>query len=78
MVLYMSVEHMDRKYTGTNGILMIFCKNLTSFKLKIPGLEEANNVAASIDSAVSYYPFYMNRLNFDILHNGWELFDYRA
>ena len=41
---------MERKFSGTNGILSIFCKNFTSFKLKIPGQEEASNVAASIDA----------------------------
>ena len=49
-MLYLSIELMERKFTGTNGILSIFCKNFTSFKLKIPGLDEATNIAASIDA----------------------------
>lgn len=49
-MLYTSIEHVDRKLSGTSGVLTLYCKNFTFIKLKIPGNEEATNVAASIEA----------------------------
>lgn len=80
MLLYMFIEHVDKKFSGTHGVLTIITKDFLSFKLKIPGQEDALNVAdsieklSSLESAASYYPFFYNRLNFNLKQNGWQLF----
>lgn len=49
-LLYTSIEHIDRKLSGTAGILTLYCKNFMLFKLIIPGQEEATNIASSIEA----------------------------
>ena len=49
-----------------------------------PFLKTSNNLDTVVncvppcfcsDSAALYYPFYMKRMNFEITHNGWQLFN---
>jgi len=82
LILYMSIEDVKKKLSGAIGNLTIICKDFTSFKLRIPGIENAANVAASIEALSTlenqmwYYPFFY-RLDFTIIQNGWELFSMR-
>ena len=46
----MSIEEVQKKLSGPTGNLTIVCKDFTSFKLRIPGIENAVNVAASIEA----------------------------
>ncbi len=46
----MSIEEVKKKFTGSIGVLTIKCKDFTSFKLRIPGAENATNVALSIEA----------------------------
>ena len=46
----MSIEDVKKKLSGSVGNLTIICKDFTSFKLRIPGIENAANVAASIEA----------------------------
>ena len=50
----MAVEHLDRKLSGTAGIITLFCKDFTTYKMKIPGQEDAFNVAASIEALSTF------------------------
>ena len=49
-ILYMLIEEVDKKLSGYTGVLTIMCKDFTSFKLRIPGIENAVNVCASIEA----------------------------
>ncbi|XP_057308817.1 myotubularin-related protein 9-like [Hydractinia symbiolongicarpus] len=81
MLLYMAIESLQRKLSGAAGILTIFCKDFDTLKMKIPGQEDAFNVAASIEalstfeSASLYYPFFFNNVTFKIKNDGWHLFN---
>ena len=46
----MSIEDVQKKLSGLIGNLTIICKDFTSFKLRIPGIENAANIAASIEA----------------------------
>ncbi len=46
----MLIEEVKKKFTGHIGTLTILCKDFTSFKLRIPGTENAANIAASIEA----------------------------
>ncbi|XP_047145165.1 myotubularin-related protein 9 isoform X1 [Hydra vulgaris] len=84
MILYLFIEHLEKIITPSNSLLTIICKDLTSFKLRIPKEEDAVNVVLSIEalsaleSAASYYPYYVNRINFNIESDGWALFDMKT
>ena len=46
----MLIEEVDKKLSGYTGVVTIMCKDFTSFKLRIPGIENAVNVCASIEA----------------------------
>eukprot|EP00794_Sanderia_malayensis_P012002 gene12002-13241_t len=79
MLLYMEIEEVKKKFTGHIGVLTILCKDFSSFKLRIPGTENAANIAASIEALSTlenptwYYPFF-HRLDFKIISEGWKLY----
>lgn len=54
----MAIESLQRKLSGAAGILTIFCKDFDTLKMKIPGQEDAFNVAASIE-ALSTFGMYI-------------------
>ena len=43
------MEHVEKKATGQQGTLTICCKNFDLVKLKFSNIEEALNVASSIE-----------------------------
>lgn len=48
-LLHSAVEHVDKKARGQHGTLTICCKNFDVVKLKFNNIEEALNVASSIE-----------------------------
>ena len=46
----MSVENLDKRLLNSAGILSIITKDFQMFKFRVPGQEEAFNVAASIEA----------------------------
>ncbi|XP_066926437.1 myotubularin-related protein 9-like [Clytia hemisphaerica] len=77
MILYTSIECLEKKVSGIAGDVTLRLKDFTLLKFKIPSQEDALNVADSVEklsslgSATSYYPFF---LNVEILDDGWERF----
>ena len=43
------MEHVEKKARGQEGVLTICCKNFDLIKLKFSNIEEALNVASSIE-----------------------------
>ncbi|KAJ7384797.1 Myotubularin- protein 9, partial [Desmophyllum pertusum] len=48
-LLHSAVEHVEKKARGQQGTLTICCKNFDLVKLKFSNIEEALNVASSIE-----------------------------
>lgn len=78
-LLHRMVDCVERKMGQTGGILILKCKDFRCIHLEISGLEEATNVANSIECLSSlanvkyYYPFF-HRAMFNILEDGWTAF----
>ena len=49
-LLHAAVEYVEKKFSKEFGVLTIFCKNFDVVRLKISNMEEALNVAASIEA----------------------------
>ncbi|XP_020617896.1 myotubularin-related protein 9-like [Orbicella faveolata] len=49
ILLHSAVEHVEKKARGQHGTLTICCKNFDLVKLKFNNIEEALNVASSIE-----------------------------
>lgn len=79
ILLHSAVEHVEKKVSGQQGILAIRCKNFDVVKLKFSNIEEALNVASSIEvlSTVENtnlrYPFFYRHLR-AIDEDGWDIF----
>ena len=67
------MEHVEKKASGQEGILTLFCKNFDLVKLKFNSIEEALNVASSVEvlSTIgkknSHHYYYNNNLH--IIHS---------
>jgi len=48
-LLHSAVEHVEKKARGQHGTLTICCKNFDLVKLKFNSIDEALNVASSIE-----------------------------
>ena len=72
-LLHSAVEHVEKKARGQEGILTLFCKNFDLVKLKFNSIEEALNVASSVEvlSTIgkknSHHYYYNNNLH--IIHS---------
>ena len=64
------MEHVEKKARGQEGILTLFCKNFDLVKLKFNSIEEALNVASSVEvlSTIgkknSHHYYYNNNLHY--------------
>lgn len=78
-MLHRMVDSVEKKLYADSGTVILKCKDFRVLQLDIPGVEECNNVASSIDRLSSlddptlYYPFF-HRALFDILEDGWTAF----
>ncbi|WAR17778.1 MTMR9-like protein [Mya arenaria] len=78
-LLHSSVDSVEKRLSGSGGVVMIRCKDFTRLALDIPTAEECLNVAQSIeqlshiDDITLAYPFFY-RPTFDILEDGWHAF----
>lgn len=78
-MLHRMVDSVEKKLYSDSGSVILKCKDFRVLQLDIPGVEECNNVANSIDRLSSlddptlYYPFF-HRALFDILEDGWTAF----
>lgn len=79
ILLHSAVEHVEKKARGQHGTLTICCKNFDLVKLKFNNIEEALNVASSIEVLSTIentnlrYPFFYRHLRV-IEEDGWDLF----
>lgn len=80
ILLHSAVEHVEKKARGQQGTLTICCKNFDLVKLRFSNIEEALNVASSIEVLSTIgntnlrYPFFYRHLT-TIEEDGWELFN---
>ncbi|XP_068736229.1 myotubularin-related protein 9-like [Montipora capricornis] len=80
ILLHSAVEHVEKKAVGQQGTLTLCCKNFDTIKLRFNNIEEALNVASSIDILSTIentnmkYPFFYRHLK-AIDEDGWELFN---
>lgn len=79
ILLHSAVEQVEKKVRGQQGILTICCKNFDLVKLRFGQIEEALNVASSIEVLSTIentnlrYPFFYRHLR-AIDEDGWDLF----
>lgn len=79
ILLHSAVEHVEKKARGQEGILTLFCKNFDLVKLKFNSIEEALNVASSVEVLSTIgntnlrYPFFYRHLK-PLEEDGWDLF----
>lgn len=79
ILLHSAVEHVEKKASGQEGILTLFCKNFDLVKLKFNSIEEALNVASSVEVLSTIgntnlrYPFFYRHLK-PLEEDGWDLF----
>ncbi|KAL5015317.1 hypothetical protein ScPMuIL_009587 [Solemya velum] len=78
-LLHSNVDSVEKKLSGSGGMLTVRCKNFTYIQLEIPQAEDCLNVASSleqlshIDDISLQYPFFYRPM-FDILEDGWQAF----
>lgn len=78
-LLHRNIDAVEKRLNLTGGSIILKCKDFKFLQLDIPGLEECNNVARSIevlstlDDVTMQYPFFFRPM-FDVLENGWTAF----
>ncbi|KFM70519.1 Myotubularin-related protein 9, partial [Stegodyphus mimosarum] len=78
-MLHRMVDCIEKKLSFCTGTIVLKCKDFRILQLDIPGIEECNNVASSIEYLMSlenprsFYPFF-HRAMFDMLEDGWTSF----
>jgi len=49
-LLHKSVDMVEKRLTGSSGILTLKCKDFQTLKLEIPTADDCLNIAASVES----------------------------
>lgn len=82
-LLHKNIDHVEKKLSGSSGMLTIRCKDFQVMHLEIPTVEECLNISASIEQLSNIqnvnlsYPFFYRPL-FDIMEDGWHAFSPEA
>ncbi|XP_062858264.1 myotubularin-related protein 9 [Trichomycterus rosablanca] len=78
-LLHANIDAIEKRFIGSQGTIIVKCKDLRIIQLDIPGMEECLNIASSIealatlDSAALMYPFFYRPM-FEVIEDGWHLF----
>lgn len=78
-LLHRSIDTIEKKLNSNAGFLILKCKDFKILQLDIPGIDECNNIAYSIEvlsgieNPSSFYPFFYRPM-FEILEDGWTAF----
>lgn len=83
-LLHSSIDAVEKKINNmVSGTIVVKCKDFQVLQFDIPGVEECNNIAYSLENLSSsadlylLYPFFY-RAMFDILEDGWIAFPMEA
>ncbi|KAG9337466.1 hypothetical protein JZ751_028656 [Albula glossodonta] len=78
-LLHSNIDSIEKRFVGSQGTIIVKCKDLRVIQLDIPGMEESLNIASSIealstlDSVSLMYPFFYRPM-FEVIEDGWNLF----
>lgn len=78
-LLHRTVDVVEKRLNTSGGAIVLKCKDFKILQLDIPGLDECNNIARSIEvlsnleNATMYYAFFFRPM-FDVLEDGWTSF----
>uniref|UniRef100_T1JCY3 Myotubularin phosphatase domain-containing protein n=1 Tax=Strigamia maritima TaxID=126957 RepID=T1JCY3_STRMM len=78
-LMHQNVDNVERRLHSTGGSIILKCKDFKTFQLDIPGLDDCNNIANSLEQFASlsdpskYYPLFF-RPTFEIMEDGWTAF----
>ncbi|XP_059805129.1 myotubularin-related protein 9-like [Hypanus sabinus] len=77
-LLIRNIDAIEKRFSGSSGIITVKCKDLCVWFLEIPGMEECLNIASSIEalssleSVTDMYPFFYRPKSVK-LWQGWDL-----
>lgn len=78
-VPYKNIDSVERRIGMDKGTLVIKCKDLKQFNITIPGVDEATNVAYSVETLSNVldprlqFPYFY-RPKFEYSEDGWDIF----
>jgi len=66
-LLHKSVDMMEKRLTGSSGILTLKCKDFQTLKLEIPTADDCLNIAASVESLSNIGHFILSHTVFSLV-----------